>query len=215
MDRGQLSQLSEQWEKNLFTLEGAEALAFLTNRGINEEYIRKYHFGYVDMGWFVNSVSIPIFDGRGKFRTVRFRRLSPDPAKGRPKYDQFRHEKPHLFNISSVRHHVVHICEGEFDATIMEQVGRHAVGVPGINNFPEYWKWLFVGNDVRLVFDADDPGSEAWKAVRRSIGQIARILEPLAEDFQVVELPEGSGDITDLYVTGGIDALEAVLSVYD
>jgi len=213
MDRGDLSAVTEGWELKLFTPEGAEALAFLYGRGLTEQYIRKYHFGYVDEGYFAPSVSIPILDGRGTFKTVRFRRLNPGPEQ--PKYDQFKHERPHLFNISSVRHHVVHITEGEFDATILEQVGRHAVGVPGINNFPEYWKWLFVGNDVRLVFDADEPGSEAWKNVRRAVGQIARWLESVAEIFQVVELPAGSGDITDLFLRGGKEAVEGVLSVYD
>jgi len=210
MDRDDLYRMTLEWEEQLFTDPGQRGLQFLLDRGLSEEYVRKYRFGWVDTGYFRNSISIPILDGQLNFKTVRFRRLE-----GTPKYDQIKHERAHLFNVSSVRHHIVHITEGEFDATILEQIGRPAVGVPGINNFVEHWRWLFVGNDVRLVFDADEPGSEAWKQVRRAVGQIGRWLEPVVDYFQVVELPEGSGDITDIYLRGGREALEGILSVYD
>lgn len=143
-----------------------------------------------------------------RFKSVRFRRLS-----GQPKYDHYKGTRAHLFNVSSVRHKLVYIAEGEFDATILEQEGRAAVGVPGINNFRDEWRWLFVGNDVRIIFDSDPPGTEAFEATRRAVGKIKRKLEPLADSIFSVQLPEGH-DVTSLYCEDKDQLLE-ILSEYE
>jgi hypothetical protein len=191
-----------------FVEEQPSALAWLRGRGLTDEYIGKYYFGYVNEGYYADSVSIPVLDGLTQYVATRFRRLT-----GTPKYDRPKGEKAHLFNVSSVRHRVVHLAEGEFDATILEQVGRHAVGVPGIHNFREEWRWLFAGNEVRIVFDHDEPGTEAFKQTRQAIGQIKRWIEPVADDFLVVELPVGH-DVGTLYLEDP-DALAEVLKQYD
>lgn len=183
-------------------------LTWLRERGLHDEYIEKYHFGYVGEGYYANSISIPVLDGLANYRTARFRRLT-----GEPKYDHPKGERPHLFNISSVKHHTIYITEGEFDATILEQTGRAAVGVPGVNNFREEWRWLFVGNDIRIVFDSEVPGTEAFKAVRQALGRVVRQLEPLAERVEVIELPMGE-DISSLYVSNPT-GLEEILRQYD
>lgn len=205
-----LSTHVEEWKKELWGDGMTEQLEWLLDRGLDSEYVDKYQFGYVKEGYFGNSISIPVMDGMGDIVSCRYRRLDPDATK---KYDQNKGQRAHIFNVSSVRHHTVHICEGEFDATIMEQLGRHAVGIPGIQNFRPEWKWLFVGNDVRLVFDADERGSEAYKATKRSILQIKKLVEAVADRFEVVELPEGN-DITDLYCSNP-DLLKEILDEYD
>lgn len=205
MDRRDLPGLVQRWQQEL---EG-EGLDFLLNRGLTPEYIDKYYFGFVTEGYYAKAISIPILDGLGQLKTVRFRRLDGEG----PKYDSPKGEKAHLFNISSVRHPVVHITEGEFDATIIEQVGRHAVGVPGINNFNPAWKWLFGGVDVRIVFDSDEPGSEAWTSTRRAVGSLKRQLDSVADTVQVLELPTGH-DVSSFYVQDPEGFLE-VLAQYD
>lgn len=183
-------------------------LEWLHQRGLKDEFIEKYHFGYVREGYFANSISIPILDGLAHYRTARFRRLT-----GEPKYDHPKGERAHLFNISSVKHRTIYITEGEFDATILEQTGRPAVGVPGINNFREEWRWLFVGNDIRIIFDSEKPDSQAFKDVRQALGRIVRQLEPLAEKIEVIELPVGE-DVSSLYVSNP-NGLEEILRQYD
>lgn len=183
-------------------------LEWLRQRGLKDEYIEKYHFGFVREGYFANSISIPVLDGLGSYRTARFRRLN-----GTPKYDHPKGERAHLFNVSSVRHPTVYLTEGEFDATILEQTGRPAVGVPGINNFRDEWRWLFVGNDIRIVFDSEEPGTEAYKAVRTALGRVVRQLEPVSSRLEVIELPVGE-DISSFYVKDP-EGLEATLRQYD
>jgi len=207
MDREQIPVKVREWIEELWS-GNPEPIEWLRARGLKNEYIEKYLFGFVTEGYFAGSISIPILDGLGGYRTSRFRRLE-----GAPKYDHPKGERPHLFNISSVRHPKVYLTEGEFDATILEQTGRAAVGVPGVNSFREEWRWLFVANDVRIIFDSEEPGTEAYKAVRTALGRIVRQLEPLASRIEVVDLPVGE-DVSSLYVSDPA-ALEGILRNYD
>ncbi len=165
-------------------------------RGLEPAYIDGYRLGYVSSGYYAHSVSIPILDGMAQSRSVRFRRLTPDHPR---KYETLGGDQSHLFNVSSLRHHVVHLTEGEFDAIVLEQVGHKAIGVPGINNFRREWRWLFLGNEVRIVFDSDERGTPAYTSTRQAVGQIRKLLEPLCDKVDEVELPEGH-DVSSLYV---------------
>jgi hypothetical protein len=207
MDRTELPVKVRDWIEELWAGEPGP-IEWLRARGLNNEYIEKYLFGYVSEGHFGGSISIPILDGLGVYRTSRFRRLE-----GTPKYDHPKGERAHLFNISSVRHPKVYLTEGEFDATILEQTGRAAVGVPGVNSFREEWRWLFVGNDVRIIFDSEEPDTEAFKAVRSAVGRIVRQLEPLTSRLEVIDLPVGE-DVSSLYVRDPA-GLEEILRQYD
>lgn len=184
---------------------------WLMARGLSPETIERYHFGYISEGHFADSISIPVLDGLARYRATRFRRLSGLEEK--PKYEGFKHERVHLFNVSSVRHKKVYLTEGEFDATLLEQLGRHAVGIPGVNNFKDEWRWLFTGNEVRLVLDGEVKGTDAWKAVLRNTHRLKGLIEPIASDFVVVELPIGH-DVSSLYLQDPAE-LEEVLAQYD
>ncbi len=204
MDPEELHGAVDGWRGDL--RQTPQVYQWLVGRGLDPAYIEKYLLGYVVDGYYGHSVSIPLLDGMGRLRSVRFRRLTPDHPR---KYETMRGDHPHLFNVSSVRHPVVYITEGEFDAIILEQVGRKAVGVPGINNFRPEWRWLFLGNHVRLVFDSDE-GDQAQENVTRARYKVKNWLEPLAESFDDVRLPNGH-DVSSLYVadkTTLIDILE-------
>lgn len=188
--------------------ETEDKLDWLRERGLEDEFIKRYYLGYVTNGYFADSICIPVLDGRADIKTLRYRRLS-----GYPKYDQSKHERAHLFNISSVRHRTVHITEGEFDAIVLEQIGRRSVGVPGINNFREQWRWLFIGNDVRIVFDSDKPGTEAEKNTKRAVFQVKKWLDPIAENVQVVTLPL-EHDVSSFFVENP-EGLKELMAQYD
>lgn len=188
MDRSQLPELVEKWGEALWA--NAQPFSYLTDRGLSSDYIERYHLGWTGAGYegrYTNCISIPYLTGTGELRGVRFRRLDD----GQPKYLHIKSHKGHLFNVGSVKHHRVYLTEGEFDALILEQMGLPAVGVPGAEAFKQEWKWLFVGNDVRIIFDADDAGKQA-------AGQLNRLLRGVAEETQVVRLPEGE-DVSSLY----------------
>jgi hypothetical protein len=203
MDRTELAGAVDGWRADLRETEAI--WDYLVGRGIEPDYIEKYLLGYVPDGYYGHSISIPLLDGMGRLRSVRFRRLGDR----HPKYETMRGDQPHMFNVSSLRHPLVYIAEGEFDAIVLEQLGRKAVGVPGINNFLPQWRWLFLGNHVRLVFDSDE-NTVANDNVQRSRYRIKNWLEPLAESFDDVRLPAGH-DVSSLYVTDKrqlIDILE-------
>ena len=100
----------------------------------------------------------------------------------------------------------MHLTEGEFDAILLEQLGINAVGVPGASTFRDDWRWLFVGNDVRIIFDADKAGTDSALAVER-------LLRTVAERVAIVKLPDDH-DVSSLFVENP-DELWGVLEAYD
>jgi DNA primase len=204
MDRSELPALISTWVDGLWSGE-AEPIKFLLDRGLDTEHIEKYHLGYTREGIdgrYRNCISIPYLSGTGDLRGVRFRRLDD----GQPKYLHVKAQRGHLFNVGSVKHKRVYLTEGEFDAIILEQLGLPAVGVPGAESFKEEWKWLFVGNEVRIIFDGDDAG-------RQSAGQLNRLLRKVADETMVVKLPDGE-DVSSLY-TNSPDILDQILGDMD
>jgi DNA primase len=113
-------------------------------------------------------------------------------------------QKSHLFNVVatlSATKSIV-ICEGEFDAIIMEaNCGIPAVGVPGVAAWKPYYQKLFNGFDIVYVVgdndvkeDGTNPGAEFSRRVASEIS-----------NSQIVTLPPGL-DITDFYLANGKEA---------
>lgn len=81
------------------------------------------------------------------------------------------------------------VCEGEFDALMMEQLGYAAVGVPGANVWQDKWdSWVSDVKKLLVCFDNDQAGEAG--------------AEKLAAKFHdrvtIVKLPEGDwSDISD------------------
>ncbi len=148
-----------------------EALAYLAGRGISEEVAARYRLGTITdpieghqgyEGW----ISIPYFTALDLCVGFKFRRLDD----GKPKYGSPVGQKTHLFNVvatMSATKSIV-ICEGEFDAIIMDAVcGVPAVGVPGVAAWKPFYPKLFGGFDVVYILgdndvkdDGTNPGAE-------------------------------------------------------
>ncbi len=182
-----------------------EALAYLAGRGISEETAARFRLGTITdpieghqgyEGW----IAIPYFTALDLCVGFKFRRLD----EGMPKYGGPVGQKSHLFNVvatlSATKSTV--ICEGEFDAIIMEaNCGIPAVGVPGVAAWKPYYQKLFNGFDIVYVVgdndvkeDGTNPGAEFSRRVASEIS-----------NSQIVTLPPGL-DITDFYLANGKDA---------
>ena len=182
-----------------------EALAYLAGRGISEETAARFRLGTITdpieghqgyEGW----LAIPYFTALDLCVGFKFRRLDD----GKPKYGAPIGQKSHLFNVVatlSATKSIV-ICEGEFDAIIMEaNCGIPAVGVPGVAAWKPYYQKLFNGFDIVYVVgdndvkeDGTNPGAEFSRRVASEIS-----------NSQIVTLPPGL-DITDFYLANGKDA---------
>ena len=88
----------------------------------------------------------------------------------------------------------VYLCEGEFDTMILEQYGKHAVGVLGVSNYEDDTIKRLNDFDLVIAFDNDEQGrKEALKISNIFYKQTGR--EVIRE-----KLPEGIKDITELIV---------------
>jgi DNA primase len=88
----------------------------------------------------------------------------------------------------------VYLCEGEFDTMILEQYGKHAVGVLGVSNYDDETIKRLNDFDLVIAFDNDEQGrKEALKISNIFYKQTGR--EVIRE-----KLPEGIKDITELIV---------------
>jgi DNA primase len=88
----------------------------------------------------------------------------------------------------------VYLCEGEFDTMILEQYGKHAVGVLGVSNYEDDTIKRLNDFDLVIAFDNDEQGrKEALKISNIFYKQAGR--EVIRE-----KLPEGIKDITELIV---------------
>ena len=158
---------------------------WLSNRGLKDRTIRDYLLGYDPER---KAITIPYLNALGQVRAVRWRNMHGDI-----KYMQPKGSGSHLFHVKTSRKPKVWICEGEFDAMILDQSGFPSVGVPGAVSFKDEWAYLFAYCDqVTVVFDADERGREGAQ-------KLTRLLGPLVSRLRMVRLPEGK-DVTDLYL---------------
>ena len=113
-----------------------------------------------------------------------------------PKYMHLKRPVP-LFNTDTLQNLTkgerVYICEGVFDAMMLEQNGFKAVAILGVNNFKPDMAELFSGLDVVLCLDNDEQGKQATQA-------LARIFLSQGQSVKTKTLPEGIKDITEYYI---------------
>lgn len=166
-------------------------LTYLGDRGLTLETIE--HFGLIEDD---DRITIPYFNALGGVSGMRYRLLHADM-----KYISPPGQKTILYNIIDAGLEPVFLAEGEFDTMILHQTGRHAVGAAGVQGFKHYWAWLFVGTNVRICFDGDEAG-------RAGAMKVARMLHGIADEVDIIEIPQGE-DITSLFMGGRLEgALE-------
>jgi len=161
------------------------ARKWLGDRGLKDATVRDYRLGYDAQR---NAVVIPYLNALGEVRSYRWRMLNGDI-----KYMQPKGETVHLFHVKATKKNKVWLCEGEFDAMVLDQAGYPSIGVPGAMSFKDEWAYLFAYcEQVTVVFDGDERG-------REGAGRLSRVLSPLVTRLRLAKLPEGM-DVTDLYL---------------
>lgn len=77
------------------------------------------------------------------------------------------------------------ICEGEFDALVLEQEGHPALGVPGANVWQPAWDaYLEKPRRVYLIFDRDETGEKAATKLVERLGHKVRRVHLSEEGFK-------------------------------
>lgn len=72
------------------------------------------------------------------------------------------------------------ICEGEFDAMIMSQLGFAAVGVPGATGWESSWTAFFTSEELRrvwIMYDPDQDGHKGAVTLQELLGPKAKIVD--------------------------------------
>lgn len=210
----------EVWEEYVKVCEEAlvdhpDSQSYLRNeRGLKAATIEKYRIGYVpenimdvmlskfelselkeaglvtDENYpiFWDRILIPYFH-RGRITTLRAKQVGGNVI-------QAKNTSIYLFGADNIRgHSESYICEGEFDAMFLDQLGYPAVSIPGAASFQERWVSYF--DDSRRVFvclDADDAGRKGSHKVEQAIGPRAKRVE--------LPVPKGQDttDITEFFL---------------
>jgi len=137
------------------------------------------------------------FTDSGEIIFLQGRRLDA----GQPKYLNLKQRAVPLFNKDTLKDipegGKAYICEGVFDAMILEQNGFKAVAIVGVNGFKPEMTDLFKGFDVVLALDNDDSG-------KQGIQTLARMFLERGQKVKVKTLPDGVKDITEFFTKGVI-----------
>ena len=184
----------------LWTPEGTKALAYLRNRGLNDETIKAARLGVTpgvmiptregDRCYQARGVVIPWFDG-DRLALVKIRQ----PAGRKPKYAEAYRDRPRIFpdpaTIEPGRPLV--ICEGELDALLLGQALGELAAVVTLGSAsnrpdPSTLGMMVSAPSWFVATDADEAGDKAasgWPAVAIR-----------------VRPPEGVKDWTELWQAG-------------
>lgn len=149
---------------------------------------------------FFDRILIPYYQ-RDRVVTLRAKHLGSNIL-------QAKDTSTYLFGVDNLRgHSEVFICEGEWDAMLLDQMGYAACAVPGALGYQEHWNWWF--DDARRVYvvmDSDETGRKGAIKIKGMLGRKARSIE--------LPVPHGaeSTDVTDYflrdgYTSGDFDAL--------
>lgn len=155
-----------------------------------------------------NKIVIPVIED-GKIVAIRgrfFNKGISDPDIFRhktfsyPKYKSTAGVEGRLFNSDILKTlkkgERVYLCEGEFDTMILEQHGKHAVGVLGVSNYSEDTIKRLNDFDLQICFDNDEQGKkEADKVARIFNRQTGRLAY-----FETAIRDAGVKDITELFI---------------
>lgn len=202
----------EQLEGAVSRYEGAitaRAVEYLTARGIERETALSSRLGVVDEPEpehqrYRGMLSIPYLDRNGSPLAVRFRCLEDHDHRAfyHGKYNSTAGDPARMYGIRSIftAEKVIHLTEGEFDAMILNQSGFPAVGAPGARSWkPRHTRMLAGFSRVYIWADPDEAGAEFAQTVMQRVRAAT-----------TVRLTEG--DVTDTYLLGGTEALQAALN---
>ncbi|QJD50606.1 DNA primase [Streptomyces phage Itza] len=187
----------------------ADVARYLVSRGIGREEAATFRLGVVADPFpghdrFRGFLAIPYLDRNGRPLSIRFRCLQDHNHRDffHGKYMSLAEEPPRTYNIRAIHeaHDTIHIAEGEFDAMVLNKVGLPAVAIPGAQAWLGRHRRMLAGFSRTYVWgDPDDAGADFTNKVCRSL-----------RSAKGVRLR--GGDVTDIYMSGGADALHALIS---
>jgi len=185
-----------------------EAAGILTKRGITAAEAATYRVGVVADPFpghekFRGFLSIPYLDKHGKPLSLRFRCLAEHEHRsfGHGKYMSLKEEPARTFNIAAIHQATdeLHIAEGEFDAMVLTKLGLPAIAIPGAQGWKPHHRRMVAGfSKVHVWGDPDEAGAEFVGKVTRSVRNAVG-----------VRLLRSDGDVTELFIKGGRDAIMA------
>lgn len=174
-------QRTNEFLKTNFSLEDLVGAGLLSNKEGKEGNLIFYK----------HKIIIP-FIADGRILYLQGRRLDDE----HPRYLNIRPDVP-LFNFDLSKRlkkgALIYICEGVFDAMILQQYDYDAVAILGVNNFKPEMITLFKDFDVVLVLDNDESGKKATK-------ELARLFFLNGRKVKTKQLPENVKDITEYFL---------------
>lgn len=196
------------------TYEGAltaDVARYLLARGLEEAEVVTARVGVVTSPLpghekFRGMLAIPYLTAAGDPLTLRFRCIQDHDhrANHHGKYMSLPDEPVRMYNVGAVHAATgeLHIAEGEFDALILGKVGYHAVAIPGAQSWRTHHRRMVAGfSKVWVWGDPDEAGSEFVNKVTRAV-----------RNASGVRLDRADGDVTDLFMKGGANAVLAKIA---
>lgn len=187
----------------------ADVAHYLRARGIDQKAAATFRLGVVadplpGHERFRGYLAIPYLDRNGQPLSIRFRCLNDRHVHrehGHGKYMSITGEPARVYNVGAIHQagDEIHVAEGEFDAEVLTLAGLPAVAIPGASGWQPHHRRMLAGfSRVWVWGDADDAGAEFTARVCRAL-----------RTAKGVRLRHG--DVTDNYLSGGADALLALI----
>ncbi|HOW16997.1 MAG TPA: toprim domain-containing protein [bacterium] len=163
--------------KKIYSKEELESIGLINDKG--------------NLTFYKHKLVIPFYKN-GELVFIQGRRIDD----GKPKYINcslpvvlFNRDK--LFKLRKGA--TVYICEGVFDAMILEQYGLNAVAILGVQGFKPEWVKMFKELNTVLCLDNDKAGEDETK-------ELVSIFLSNGVTVKTKELPEEFKDVTDYFL---------------
>lgn len=205
--REALEEATATYEAVLMSDAGVALGRTLHRRGIDRATAATFRVGVVPddafpghgryRGW----LAIPYLDQFGKPLSMRFRCPFNHEHEGHGKYMSLPDEPARMFNIGAIHRAgtEIHLCEGEFDAMVLNRIGLHAVAIPGVQAWRPHHRRMLAGfSRVWVWADPDDAGADFARRVTQQLRSAKAVRLRL-------------GDVSDTYIQAGAQGLLSLI----
>lgn len=152
--------------ETLWEPDGAESLTYLHGRGLTDEILREFNFGYCPaflQHEMAGRIIMPLYDSYGNLIAVTSRK--PDAPKKFQHWHESFDKGDFLFGLNVAKEHIYKsnkaiIVEGQFDTTCLHSFGfKQTVGLLGSSfNIIHVTQLARMCQDIFIVLDPDDSG---------------------------------------------------------